>query len=260
MEWKFIKGTEYVINIKGEIITRGGKGVPVKSRPNAKGEETVKLTLGDKTRKTLKVDDLIKEYFGEELQLVDIKETKVVNKEDAELKEYDKLQWKLKGYLKEALKIRANRVGKDIDEFLEEIKKEKILVNSLGFCLEPVDPLVFVNSKVASEVLGIDEEVVLGTALGLNKDVGYYYRGLSLVITKGEKFIEAFPNINLEDYLYEGTGEQEAIVESFKKTIIAHAMWSATKDSGKVQLLTTYKDYKEMNSNELRKKYGIYFK
>lgn len=260
MEWKFIKGTEYVINIKGEIITRGGKGVPVKSRPNTKGEETVKLTLGDKSRKTLKVDDLIKEYFGEELQLVDIKETKVGNKEDAELKEYDRLQWELKGYLKEALKIRANKVGKDIDEFLEEVREEKIMVNSLGFRLEPIDPLVFANSKVASEVLGIDETVVLGTALGLNKDARYYYRGLSLIITKGKNFIEAFPNINLEDYLYEGTEEQGVMIESLRKTIIGHAMWSATKDSGKAEMLTTYKDYKEMNSNELRKKYDVYFK
>lgn len=257
MEWKFIKDTECVINVKGEIITRKGDGVKVKSRPNSRGEEVVKLTLLDKTRKNYKVNDLIQEYFGEDLQIGSIK-PKCDNND--KLKDKDRTQWEMKSFLKERIKIYANSLGKNYNEIIEETKEEKILVNCLGFCLENVKPIIFESCEDVSKLLDIDEIVVIGTALGLNKDIKYYYKGLGLCITKGKRFADNFPNLNIDDYIYYGSKEQDKIIEVMRKTNVAYTVWFATRDKEKIEDLTTYRDFSILNSKELRKKYSVYFK
>ena len=95
------------------------------------------------------------------------------------------MERKIKYFLKQRLKLYANKLGKDYDTILEEYKKEKILVNCLGFCSEYIEPLVFKNYEVASKVLDIDEIIILGTALGLNEVTKYHYKALSICIAKG---------------------------------------------------------------------------
>lgn len=257
MEWKFIKDTDCVINIKGEIITRKGEGVKVKSRLNSKNEKVVKLTLHDKTRKNFKVKDLLEEYFGTEFKISNIK----INKEEYDkLKNEDVIQWEMKCFLKEMLKFHASKLGKEYDDMIKEYEEEKILVNCLGFCIENVKPIVFNNYKEVSELLDIDEIVVLGTALGLNKFVKYYYKGLSMCITKGRVFLDNFPNLNIDDYIYNEDNYQKDIIEVMRKTNVAYTVWNSTKDKEKVEDLTTYRDFSLLNSKELRKKYSVYYK
>ncbi|MCI6191355.1 MAG: hypothetical protein MR691_15735 [Clostridium sp.] len=166
---------------------------------------------------------------------------------------------KIKYFLKQRLKLYANKLGKDYDTILEEYKKEKILVNCLGFCSEYIEPLVFKNYEVASKVLDIDEIIILGTALGLNEVTKYHYKALSICIAKGKIFTDNFPNINLSNYTFKKNKQNEKAVENMKKANISYTVWYATKDEDKTVDLTTYKDFYTLNSEELKKKYSIYF-